>query len=260
VWKAPSYSPDTLAEFARRVRENKRIAATVCHASYLVNLGTADGELLGKSLDCLSRNLVIATQIGSDGLVLHLGSHLGQGLDAVMPTVVDSLLHALDEAAEALGRPSCPILLENTAGAGGTIGRSFAELGRVIAAAGDDERLGLCLDTQHLFASGTAFDTLEEADAVVREIDAELGLSRLQCIHLNDSKVPFGANRDRHENLGEGFIGRRALGSLLGHPRLQGVPAVLEVPGVDRAGPGASDVETARAIHRAGRRRWQARR
>jgi deoxyribonuclease-4 len=143
------------------------------------------------------------------------------------------------------------LLLENAAGAGHTVGRTFDELAEVIEASGDDARLGVCLDTQHAFASGIEFATIEQADATVRALDATIGLERLGLIHLNDSKVPFGANRDRHENLGDGMIGSTALGCLLAHPDLDHVPAVLEVPG-DGDGPRRSDMESARSIYAQG--------
>ncbi len=145
----------------------------------------------------------------------------------------------------------CPILLENAAGAGDTVGRSFEELALVIDEAGGDERLGVCLDTQHLWASGIPFGTVEEADDLVALIEATVGMSRLRCMHLNDSKVDFGANKDRHENIGDGTIGAEGLAALLGHPDLQGVPAILEVPG-EGDGPRTEDVVAARGVLEAG--------
>jgi deoxyribonuclease-4 len=187
--------------------------------------------------------------------VLHAGSHLGAGLEAVVARVASTLLAVLDEVGG-----GTPILLENTAGAGSSIGRSFEELAAVIAAAGNDDRLGVCLDTQHLFAAGTDFTTLESADATLAQLDSTVGLDRLRCLHLNDSKVPFGAKRDRHENLGDGEIGAKGLACLLGHPALQHLPAILEVPGAECKGPAADDIEQARRIHAAGVRRRTARR
>ena len=256
VWRPSAYPPEVLSEFAARLAAHPRVALAFSHASYLINLGTADAALLDKSRECLVSNLEVATHIGASGLVLHLGSHLGSGFAGCVEAVACELGRALDEAARRLGRLPCRLLLENAAGAGGTIGRSFSELGQVLAAAGGDPRLGVCVDTQHLFASGVAFASLEEADQVVADLDAAVGLERLGCIHLNDSKVALGANRDRHENLGEGFIGRRALGSLLAHPLLQACPAVLEVPGRQKKGPDATDLRTARSIRAAGLRRW----
>ena len=258
VWRQPAYGHDVLAGVAGAVASHAKVRGIFCHASYLINLGTGDRVLREKSLGCLVSNLEVASRIGSCGLVLHIGSHLGAGLDEVLASVAGDLVSSLDAVSESLEKRCCPLLLENTAGAGGTIGRSFEELARVLEAAGGDDRLGVCLDTQHLFASGVTYETLEAADTAVSSLDRALGLERLFCLHVNDSKVPAGSNRDRHENLGEGAIGRRALGSLLGHPRLQDVPAILEVPGREKKGPRADDLATARAIHETGRRRWRA--
>ena len=160
-----------------------------------------------------------------------------------------ALVTALDEVDADI--ESCPILLENAAGAGDTVGRSFEELAQVIDAAGGDERLGVCLDTQHLWASGIPFGTVEEADALIELIERTVGMARLRCMHLNDSKVDFGANKDRHENIGDGTIGADGLAALLGHPSLQGIPAILEVPG-EGDGPRTEDVTTARGVLEAG--------
>jgi len=142
---------------------------------------------------------------------------------------------------------ACPILLENAAGTGGTVGRSFEELAAILDAAGAAlaPRLGVCLDTQHLWASGIGYTSVEEADGVVADFDAVIGLDRLRCLHLNDSKVELGANRDRHANVGEGTIGALNLGLLLSHPALVNLPAMLEVPG-DGDGARASDIQAAR--------------
>jgi deoxyribonuclease-4 len=256
VWRPYDFGEEVFAAYRAAQAAQPVVRATVCHASYLINLATADGALLEKSRASLRSNLQVASAIGAIGLVLHLGSHLGAGAAAVTHQVADELVAAIDEVEQRRGAAVCPILMENAAGAGGTLGRSVAELADVLDAASGDRRLGTCLDTQHLFASGIAFDSAEAADDVVRGLHDALGPDRLQCLHVNDSKVPFGANRDRHENLGEGFIGERALGWLLGHPAVQGLPAVLEVPGAERAGPGAADLATARRIHANGLRRW----
>jgi deoxyribonuclease-4 len=189
-------------------------------------------------------NLRAAGLIGAWGLVLHPGSHLGAGLEARVSSLVDALLGALDTA-----EGPVPLLLENTAGAGGTLGRTFDELASILDAAGGDPRIGVCLDTQHLWASGIVYASPHEADSVVRSLHRSLGLERLRCLHLNDSKVPFGANRDRHENLGQGTVGEGGLRAILGQPRLQRVPAILEVPGIHREGPGAADLAVARRLH-----------
>jgi deoxyribonuclease-4 len=250
MWKPSQYGPEVLARYREAQSEHPSVASTFCHATYLINLATPDAELAAKSRACLDANLAAAQAMGAEGLILHLGSHRGRGFKAALPRISEALVRALDSVdptwLDPLAAP-CPILLENTAGAGNTVGRSLEELADVVDAAGSDERLGLCLDTQHLWASGISFGTIDEADAVVDLVSDTLGLERLRCLHLNDSKVALGANRDRHENLGEGTIGRERLAALLGHPALQCVPAILEVPGRGR-GPRAEDVKTARDL------------
>jgi deoxyribonuclease-4 len=243
MWKPSQYGPEVLEAYRAAQSEHPSVTATFCHATYLINLATPDPILADRSRACLSANLSTAEGMGADGLVLHIGSHRGSGFDAALPGIVEALIEALDSVEASLD--PCPILLENAAGAGDTVGRSFEELAAVIDATGEDERLGVCLDTQHLWASGIPFATIAEADDVVALMDATVGLERLQCIHLNDSKVDFGANRDRHENIGDGTIGVEGLSALVGHPALQGLPAVLEVPG-DGDGPRAKDVALAR--------------
>jgi len=251
-WKASQYGPEVLESYRLAQADHPSISATFCHATYLINLASPDSELAAKSRTCLEANLATATGIGAAGLVLHIGSHRGSGLHRAVPGIVAALLGALDAA---LPAPSpCPILLENAAGAGDTVGRSFEELAMVIDAAGGDERLGVCLDTQHLWASGISFATDAEADAVVELVRSTVGIERLRCLHLNDSKVAYGANRDRHANLGEGTIGIDALAALLGRPALQTVPAILEVPGAGE-GPRSEDVATARHAWELGVRR-----
>jgi len=243
AWKPTQYSDEVLYEYRLAQENSPAISETFCHATYLINLATDQADLLARSQACLNANLAVATGMGASGLVLHVGSHKGIGLAAVVPQIVDALQAAL----ESQPTGACPILLENAAGTGGTVGRSFDELETLLDAAGADDadRLGVCLDTQHLWASGISYTSVEEADHVVAEFDDVIGLHRLRCLHLNDSKVDLGANRDRHENIGEGTIGATALGLLLSHPALVDLPAMLEVPG-DGEGARASDVVAAR--------------
>jgi deoxyribonuclease-4 len=250
MWKPSQYGPEVLSKYREAQAQHPSVTSTFCHATYLINLATPDPELAAKSRACLDANLATADGMGSDGLVLHIGSHRGSGFETALPGVVEGLIEALDSTALDSTVPNedpCPILLENTAGAGDTVGRSFEELAEVIDAAGGDERLGVCLDTQHLWASGVPFGAVEEADELIALVSSTVGMDRLRCLHLNDSKVAFGANRDRHENIGDGTIGADRLAALLGHPDLQGLPAILEVPG-HGDGPRAEDVEKARQI------------
>lgn len=254
AWRSSGHSEESFEAYRVRAQSSP-VKATLCHASYLINLATSDASLLDKSRSCLVENLRVASGIGAKGLVLHLGSHRGRGLESCIGQVAAELRRALDRdgaASRRHGADQASLLLENAAGAGGTLGRSFEELAAVIAAAAGDERLGACLDTQHLFASGVAYETLGDADRAVERLDATIGLGRLGCVHLNDSAVELGSNRDRHANLGEGCIGRRALGNLISHPGLADLPVVLEVPGQKRAGPARADLDTARRILAAG--------
>ncbi len=246
-WKASQYAPNLLTLYREAARNHPVVRATYCHATYLINLAAADDDPYEKSVACLTNNLTVARGFGASGLVVHVGSHKGSGTAAVARKVVAALHRALEEAAPSpeASLPPCPILLENAAGSGGTVGRTLEELQLLIDAAGGDERLGICVDTQHLWASGVDYSTLEGADAVVSEVERRFGLDRLGCLHLNDSKVPFASNRDRHENVGQGTIGRDGLGALLGHPKLADKVALLEVPG-EGDGPRAIDVEAAR--------------
>jgi deoxyribonuclease-4 len=255
AWKPTQYAEEVLYEYRVAEENSPVISETFCHATYLINLASDQPELLARSKDCLAANLAVATGMGAEGLVLHVGSHKGSGFADCLPQVVDSLLEVL--ATQPKGK--CPILLENAAGTGGTVGRSFEELAAILEGAdkaGADKagkagkaikkRLGVCLDTQHLWASGISYASVEEADLVMADFDAIIGLGRLRCLHLNDSKVGLGENRDRHANVGEGTIGAAALGALLSHPALNDLPAILEVPG-DGDGARASDIVAARA-------------
>jgi deoxyribonuclease-4 len=247
-WAPTSRDTAALAACAERRRTSPTVRAWFCHATYLINLASPDPQVWQRSRCCLIENLKVTAAIGSSGLVLHIGSHVGTGLDERLAGVATALRDALDEVGG-----DCPILLENAAGAGGTVGRTFDELARVIEAVDGDERLGVCVDSQHLWASGIAFGTPDEMDKVVSSLDTAVGLDRLRCLHVNDSKVPFGSNRDRHANLGEGTMGEDPLRWFLGHPAFEGLPALLEFEGFGGDGADRADIEVARRLHAEGR-------
>jgi len=246
AWKPTQYADEVLYEYRVAQENSPTITETFCHATYLINLATDQPDLLQRSVDCLAANLATSTGMGASGLVLHVGSHKGSGFADSLPQIVDALAEVLGRF-DARSEDACPILLENAAGTGGTVGRSFEELAAILDAADPAlaPRLGVCIDTQHLWASGVGYTSVEEADEVVATFDAVIGLDRLRCLHLNDSKVDLGANRDRHANVGEGTIGALNLGLLLSHPALVDLPAMLEVPG-DGDGARASDIADAR--------------
>lgn len=250
-WRLPHHAHELYATYRDACGASATVSATVCHAPYLINVISPDARTRARSIASLVANLRAATALGAFGLVLHPGSHRGVDADTAERRIARCVVACLDQA-QAPDGEVCDLLLENTAGAGGTVGRSFGELAAIIAAAGGDRRVGVCLDTQHLWASGVSFATRAKADRVVEQLDKEVGLSRLRCLHVNDSKVALGAGRDRHENLGKGTIGPRPLRALLGHPDLQTLPAILEVPGVKGDGPGAADLAMARSLHAAG--------
>ncbi len=252
MWKPSQYAPEVLATFREAQAKHPTITDTFCHATYLINLASAELELYEKSVECLTHNLSVARGMGASGLVLHVGSHKGAGFDDVVRQIADGLERARDRAdAAPSGVVDCPILIENAAGSGGTVGRSFEEIEFLIDACNGDDRLGLCIDTQHLWASGVDYSTVAGAQNVVKEVERTIGMSRLGCLHFNDSKIELGGNRDRHANIGEGTIGAKGLAPLVGHPQIRDLPLLLEVPG-DGEGPRVEDVAAAKKVVAAG--------
>lgn len=248
MWKPSQYAPEVLAAYREAQAAHPTITHTFCHATYLINLASPDPSLYEKSVACLTNNLSVARAMAASGVVLHVGSHLGNGFENAVQQIADAFAHALDEADPAPpGVADCPILIENAAGTGGTVGRSLEEIEALIDACGGDERLGLCIDTQHLWASGVDYSTVAGTKKLVKEINDRIGIERLRCLHLNDSKVELGANRDRHANIDEGTIGAKGLAPLVGHPKIRNLPLLLEVPG-DGGGPRASDVALAKKV------------
>jgi deoxyribonuclease-4 len=252
MWKPSQYAPEVLAAFREALAAHPVITDTFCHATYLINLASPDPELFAKSVATLTHNLSVGRGMASSGVILHIGSHLGTGFEGALPQIAEGLMRALDEADHApAGVADCPILIENAAGAGGTVGRSLDEIEAIIDACGGDERLGLCIDTQHLWASGFDYSSVAGATRLVKEISSGIGLSRLRCFHLNDSKIELGGNKDRHANIDEGTIGSKGLAPLVGHPKIRELPMLLEVPGTGD-GPRAEDVKAAEKMWRAG--------
>ena len=257
MWKPSQYAPEVLAGYREAAAKNLTITDTFCHATYLINLATADLELYEKSVACLTHNLSVARGIGSSGLILHVGSHHGAGFDQVVRQIADAFERALAQADPTPeGEADCPILIENAAGSGGTVGRSLEEIHLLIDACNSDDRLGLCIDTQHLWASGFDYSTVAGTERLIKEIELSVGIERLRCFHFNDSKTELGGNRDRHANIGEGTIGTRGLATLTGHPLIRNLPLLLEVPGAGD-GPRAEDVEVGKQVVRAGIALWE---
>ena len=196
------------------------------HAVYLINLASSDEVLLQRSVGSLVRSLDLAERLGADGVVLHPGSHRGAGFEASLPQIGAALGEVLDRSAS-----PARLLVENSAGQGGCVGCRFEEVGAILDAAPRDERLGVCLDTCHSFASGYDLRTPGDVADTLRRFEAAVGMDRLVLVHANDSRAELGANRDRHANIGEGVIGEDAFAAMLADERLRRVPWILEVPG-----------------------------
>jgi deoxyribonuclease-4 len=253
MWKPSQYAPEVLETFREAQAAHPSVRETYCHATYLINLASPNPELYAKSVDCLVHNLSVGRGMASSGVILHVGSHLGGGFDEVIDQIAAAFRRALDEADAAPdGVADCPILIENAAGAGGTVGRSFDEIAVLIDACRWGRSDWVCAWTRSTSgASGYDYTSIPNTEAVIAEIDRTVGLERLRCLHLNDSKTELGANRDRHANLGEGTIGFDGLAPLLGHPAIRDLPLLLEVPG-DGDGPRAGDVALAGELVRYG--------
>jgi deoxyribonuclease IV len=243
AWRALAHPQENLEAF--RVARAEADISVVCHASYLINLAGSDEALVAKSGVALAACCEVASSIDAEAVIVHVGSHLGDGLEAGLGRIESELGKVLAELPGNIW-----LLLENTAGAGGTIGRTLEELARVIDRC-PHPRLGVCLDSCHLFASGIEIRDPAAMTAFLETLDGRIGLDRLRALHLNDSQMPFGSNRDRHANIGEGLIGE-GMAAFLGHPRLQGLPCVLETPGHDGHGVDAQCLASAHRLHAAG--------
>jgi deoxyribonuclease-4 len=245
MWRPTAHDPASLERFRERRRE-ARVGYALCHALYLVNLASPDDEIYQKSVTALAATVDVARAIEAD-VVFHVGSHLGAGLDAGLARVVPALEQALAHAGGDVW-----LLLENSAGAGGTIGRSVDELGVIVDALGRPPGLGLCLDTCHLWVSGVDVSDPASLAGLLAEVDDRIGLERLRAVHVNDAAAPLGSNRDRHANLGEGVIGR-GLATFVAHPSLRELPQLLETPGADGHGPDADQIRRLKALRRSRR-------
>jgi deoxyribonuclease IV len=248
MWRPTSFGEEDFAAF-RETMAGSKVEAVIIHAVYLINCATKDKDLREKSLTSLTHALRIGDAIGARGVVLHPGS---QKTDPLKP----SLKRASKVIAAALKETdSCPLLLEQTAGHKGLLARDFDQIAALIDGAGDDRRVGLCLDSCHMFAQG--YDITDEAhlSAVLDEADAKVGLDRLGAIHVNDAAVPLGAHLDRHANIGKGEMGKRGLSAFLSEPRFEGLPATLETPGPEKKGSSKAEVTYAKRLRREGLKR-----
>ena len=236
AWRPRVYSPEEVDEF-RTAMADSPLEALMIHAVYLLNCASEDPELRGKSLTALTAALQAGAALGAHCVVLHPGSALKSPVEAALERAASTIAEALAES------EACPLHLEDTAGSGGTLGRSFEELATLVELAGGDDRLGICLDSCHLLASGYDVRTAEGLSGVVDEFDSVVGLDRLGSLHLNDSATPLGSNVDRHADPGEGHLGREGCAAFLSEPRFDDLPCVLELNGPER-----KDIDLAREL------------
>ncbi len=242
TWRPTNHDPASFDRFRER-RAEVGLAGVLCHALYLCNFAAPDDGVYEKSVAALRNTMQVACAIGADGVVFHVGSHLGSGFEAGLERVVPAMEQVLDLCSDETW-----LLMENSAGTGGTIGRSIEELATLHERLGRHPRLGVCLDSCHLYASGVDVTDPVLLDALLDELDSSIGLDRLRALHVNDSEAALGSNRDRHANILEGLLGER-LGVFLGNARLQGLPAVLEVAGPDKKGPDEHEIRKAKELH-----------
>jgi deoxyribonuclease IV len=242
AWRFPQHAEEDLARFRER-RSEAGIRSVLVHALYLCNLATPDEVIYGKSLDTMRATMDAARAIEADGVVFHVGSHLGAGFEAGLERALPALREVLDRSSDTTW-----LLLENSAGAGGTIGRSIDELATIVDGLDRHPRLGVCLDSCHLYVSGVDVGEPETVAATLDEVEERIGLDRLRALHVNDAAAPLGSNRDRHANVLEGELGEQ-LGAFLAHPAVQNLPAVMETPGPDNHGPDAAEVQKLRDLH-----------
>jgi deoxyribonuclease IV len=248
MWRPTSYSEDDFAEF-REAMKNSRVEVVAIHMIYLINPAAKDREMQKKSLESLTHALRVGDGIGALGVVVHPGALKDD-------TRTNARKRAIRLIKEALARSErCPIIYENTAGSPQLLGLDFDETAELIDKTGGPKRLGLCIDSCHLHATGYDVRTKEGMKDLVDEIDAKVGLDQLKLLHVNDSRDDRGSNRDRHAPIGKGEIGRRGFRAFLGERRLQGVPAVLEGPGIDGHDVAKKDVQLIRRLWREARRK-----
>jgi len=240
MWRPTAHPEENLDRFCARRAELG--IPVVCHALYLINLAATDDAVYEKSVTALRHTVDVACRIDAEAVIFHVGSHLGAGLEAGLARVVPALESCLERCSDTTW-----LLMENTAGAGGTIGRSLDELETLFDRLGRHPRLGLCLDSCHLYASGYDVTDRAELDRTLEDVDRRIGLDRLRALHVNDSQTALGSNRDRHANVGEGLMGD-GLGTFLAHPRLEGLPALLETPGKDNHGPDKAQLTRTRRL------------
>jgi deoxyribonuclease-4 len=237
TWREPSPASEDIEAFRSSVVK-QALGPVFVHGNYLVNLASTSLENMAKSVQNLHAALRMADRAGARGLIFHPGSAGSASYEDGLLRVISSLQHVLSQYSG-----ECKLLLEVCAGQGQTIGDRFIEFKDILSAMGYDKRLGVCWDTCHLFNAGYDVASEEGLKRTVDEFAELVGFEWLYAIHANDSKTPLGARRDRHENIGQGYIGEDGFQRMLHHPALRALPWILEVPGFEDKGPDRKNIE-----------------
>lgn len=242
-WRMKEITSETAASFRQHFSESP-VEYVVIHTMYLLNLASPDEALFERSIASLEEEIRRAGLLGIDQIVTHLGAHKGSGIDAGISRITTALDRVL--SSDSVRRyPHVHVLLEDTAGAGTTMGTTFSELGAIIDGLSDASHIGICFDTCHAFAAGYELRTPDGLAETLEEFDREIGLDRLCLIHLNDSKFPLGSRRDRHNHIGAGEIGEEAFSLIVNHPALRDLPFILETPKEIDGNPDADKINLA---------------
>lgn len=229
-WRAHEPTPEECERF-RETRAGYGLSPLVIHDNYLINLAAADSLIRERSIGAFRKELERAVALGADYLVTHPGSAKG----GTAAQAIRMCMDAIRQAAKGLDLGGLRILIENTAGQGSAIGRTFEEVAEILAGVARDLPVGACIDTAHSFEAGYAIHTAAGLAEAVRSLDATVGLGNVCVIHANDSKTAFGSHADRHEHIGKGRIGKEGFRRIVCHPQLRSIPFICETP-VDRPG------------------------
>jgi deoxyribonuclease IV len=245
MWRPTKYGPDDFDRF-REAMAASRIDSVVIHAIYLINPASGEKEMRQKSLNSLVHALKVGAGIGADGVVVHPGALKTDPRDKALKRAIGFFNEALERTED------CRLLLENNAGSQQLLGLHFEELAAMADGVEDQKRIGVCLDSCHLFASGHEIRTPEAVDGMVKQFRKQVGLKRLKCLHLNDSMFGLGDLRDRHADIGTGEIGRKGMRAFLGEPAFQKLPVLLETPGPERKGQDRAQIRLTKKLAEAG--------
>ncbi|MHB8577698.1 MAG: deoxyribonuclease IV [Dehalococcoidia bacterium] len=240
-WRPVSHSAEAMALLRSRCLE-REIMPVFVHGVYLVNLAGNKPENVDKSVDALAQSLRFCEAAGALGTIFHVGSHLGAGFDETLPQVARCMREALKQApGESF------LIIENSAGMGNTVAAQFAEIGAIMREVGSP-RVKVCIDTCHAFASGYDIASAEGIERAMDEFEREVGIQRMVAVHANDSKGPLAGGKDRHENIGAGFIGLDGFRTIMRHAAFRNVPFLLEVPGFSGNGPDKENIDLLKRI------------